>query len=184
MWSAARRAETVSEMTASIPSGPRHGQHWEVSWSTLGPLLDEEVERCVAAIARLGCATTNFIVETLGESYVAVRHRDNDGLLLEFGFAQASPRRQADVSRGLIENGEIAWNWCCTGRRQPETGLIVYKFRQLQAITGDKLLVWDDDGMSHWSWGSCRLEEADIDPLAVIDAHLKGLPPQALAKAS
>jgi len=175
-------------MTASIPLGPRHGQHWEVSWSTLNPLSDEEVERCVAVIARLGCSTTSFVVETSGEGYVAVRHRENDELLLEFGFAAAAPPGRpldAPGGRGLVEGGQIAWNWCCTGRRQPETGLIVHKLRQLQAITGDKLLVWDDDGMSHWSWGSCRLEEADIDPHAVIDAHLKRIPiPQALRKAS
>ena len=142
----------------------------------------------MAAVARLGCSLTDFQVETAGGRYVAVRHRQNDELLLEFGFADAAPGdRQLDAPgcRGLVEGGHIAWNWCRTGRRQPETGLIVHKLRQLQAITGDKLLVWDDDGMSHWSWGSCRLEEADIDPHAVIDAHLKRIPiPQALRKAS
>jgi hypothetical protein len=160
-------------------------QHWEVSWSTLRPLIDEEVERCVAAVSRLGCSLPNLLVETLDGRYVAVRHRENDELLLEFGFADAAPSAfDAASGRGLIERGQIVWNWCCTGRRQPETGLIVHKFRQLQQITGDKLLVWDDDGMSHWSWGSCRLEEAGVDPHSVIDAHLKHAPPQTLRRAS
>lgn len=170
----------------SEATGPK--PHWEVSWSTLAPLSDEEVERCVAAIARLGCSLTDLVVETDGERYVSVRHRRHEGLLLEFGYADAAPAGRPEGlpgGSGLVEDGQIAWNWCRTERRQPETGLIVHKLRQLQTITGDKLLVWDDDGMSHWSWGSCRLEEADIDPHAVIDAHLQHLPlPQPLRKAS
>lgn len=162
--------------------------HWELAWTSLRPLADEEVEGCAAALAGLGCSLPQFDVDFIEGRYVAIRHRENDELLLEFGFAFDAPgprNMEGNAGRGLVHNGHIAWNWCCTGRRQPETGLIVHKFRQLQAITGDKLLVWDDDGMCHWSWGSCRLEEADIDPFAAVDAHLNHAPlPSILRKAS
>jgi hypothetical protein len=159
-----------------------------VAWTTSRPIADEEVERCVAALAALGCSLPQFDVDSVEDRYVAVRHRQTEELLLEFGFASDSPGTSSaaeSARRGLVQDGQIAWNWCCTGRRQPETGLIIHKFRLLQAITGDKLLVWDDDGMCHWSWGSCRLEEAGIDPFAVVDAHLKHAPvPFVLQKAS
>jgi hypothetical protein len=159
--------------------------HWELAWTTLKPLEDGEVERCVASLARLGCSLPQLQVEST-ERYVAVRHQADDEFLVEFGFAPERPAGILDTpSRGLVRDGHIAWNWCCTNRRQPETGLLIYKFRQLQKITGDKLLVWDDDGTCYWSWGSCRLEEAGIDPDSVVDAHLKhGSPPFTLLKAS
>jgi hypothetical protein len=152
--------------------------HWEIAWSTLRPLGEAEVERSVRAIARLGCASQEFIVEAVESRYVAIRHRATDEFLLEFGFAEDAPGGPAlreTIAAGLVNRGHIAWNWCCTARRRPETGLVLFKFRQVQEITGDKLLVWDDDGMCHWSWGSCTLEQAALQPLAVVDAHLHGL---------
>lgn len=148
--------------------------HWELAWTTLRPLDDGEVERCVASVARLGCSLPQLQVEST-DRYVAVRHPEDDEFLVEFGFPPelGSAAVLDTPARGLVRDGHIAWNWCCTNRRQPETGLLIYKFRQLQEITGDKLLVWDDDGICYWSWGSCRLEEAGIDPDSVVDAHLK-----------
>jgi hypothetical protein len=148
--------------------------HWEIAWSTLRPLSEDEVERSVRALSRIGCAYPEFAVEDIEGRYVAIRHRNFDEFLLEFGFAPDAPVRAASVS-GLVEHGHIAWNWCCTERRHPETGLVLYKFRQVQEMTGDKLLVWDDSGMCHWSWGSCTLVEAGLDPAAVVDGHLRGL---------
>jgi len=163
-------------------------RHWEVSWTTLQPLSDDEVERSVAAIARLGCSLPSFAVDTHGDRYVVVRHKTNDELLLEFGFADASPcctPVRETAGRGLVDGGQIAWNWCCTGKSQPETGLIINKFRQVQSILDDKMLVWDDDGVSHWSFGSCPLEQTGLDPMAILDAHLKGADlPAWLPKAS
>ena len=154
--------------------------HWEISWTTLKPLTPDDVERSVAAIARLGCSTTELAVEAIDERYVAVRHRENDEFLLEFGFAETAPKCNPtpDTHRhGLAEGGHIAWNWCCTAREQPETGLLIRKFRQMQTLTGDKLLVWDDDGLAHWSWGSCPVEQSGLDPMAIVDAHLRELHP-------
>jgi hypothetical protein len=153
-------------------------RHWEIAWTTLQPLADEEVERCVLAIARLGCSSPDFIVEARGDRYVSVHHRGSVEFQLEFGFAQdapgSSPFREA-IASGLIQDGHLAWNWCCTDKGHATTGLVLYKLRQVQEITGDKLLVWDDDGMCHWGWGSCTIGEAGLNPLAVVDAHLHGL---------
>jgi hypothetical protein len=152
--------------------------HWEVSWTSLRRLTDHEVQRAVEAIARIGCSFANFAVETVERRYVAVRHRCDDEFLLEFGFAQDAPccSHPHALDRGLVDQGRIVWNWCCTRRRQPETGLVIHKLRQVQGLTGDKLLVWDDDGMSHWSWGSCPLEQSGHDPMTIIDAHLHDAP--------
>jgi hypothetical protein len=150
-------------------------QHWEISWSTIRPLTDSLVEDAVRAFARLGCSTTTLGVETIDSRYVAVHHRKNDEFLLEFGFAEDAPGPEAlrpTCARGLVERGHITWNWCCTGKKQPETGLVILKFRQVQQILRDALFVWDDDGNSHWSWGSCPIEQTGADPLALIDAHL------------
>jgi hypothetical protein len=149
-------------------------EHWEISWSTLRPLTDADVGACVTALTRLGCSTTDLKVEAVEDRYVCIRHRRRDEFLLEFGFTSDSPCCRG-MTHGLVEDGEIRWNWCCTGRVQPETGLILRKFAQLQMITGDKLLVWDDDGHCHWSWGSCPLEQADIDPHVVVDVRLANL---------
>ena len=65
--------------------------HWEVAWTTTRPLADEEVERCVAALAALGCSLPQFDVASVEDRYVAVRHRQNEELLLEFGFASDAP---------------------------------------------------------------------------------------------
>lgn len=160
--------------------------HWELAWTTLKPLTDEEVELCVASLARLGCSLPQLQVEST-ERRVSVRHAADDEFLLEFGFAPelASPGVLDTSTQGLVRDGHIAWNWCRTNRREPETGLLIRKFRQLQEITGDKLLVWDDDGVCYWSWGSCRLEEADLEPDSVVDAHLKHTSlPYTLLKAS
>jgi hypothetical protein len=149
--------------------------HWEISWSTIRPLTDSQVEEAVRAFARLGCSTTALAVETIDARYVAVRHRTNEEFLLEFGFAEDAPGPAAlrpTCGRGLVENGHIAWNWCCTAKKQPETGLVILKFKQVQQILGDALFVWDDAGKSHWSWGSCPIEQTGTDPLALIDAHL------------
>jgi hypothetical protein len=149
--------------------------HWEIAWTTLQPLTEDEIERSVGAIKRLGCSLIDFVVEPVDDRFVAVRHRQNDEFLLEFGSAADAPNgtaRRVGEGHGLIEDGRVAWNWCCTGRRQPETGLLVLKWRQVQAITGDKLLVWDDDGLCHWSWGSCPLQQVALDPMAIVDAHL------------
>ena len=55
----------------------------------------------------------------------------------------------------------------------------------MQSILDDKMLVWDDDGVSHWSFGSCPLEQTGLDPMAILDAHLKGADlPAWLPKAS
>lgn len=149
--------------------------HWEIAWTTLRPLTDGEVERSVEALARLGCSTTDFVVEAVENRYVSVRHRKLEECVIEFGLAGDAPRCGRSFERGLVEDGgHIRWNWCCTGRKQPETGLILRKFSQIQAITGDKLLVWDDDGRCHWSWGACPVEQAGIDPMAVVDGRLHG----------
>jgi hypothetical protein len=117
-------------------------------------------------------------VVTNDNRYVAVRHREDDEFLLEFGFERHAPcsNRLAELCHGLVEDGHVAWNWCCTGSRQPETSLLIHKFRQVQAVVHDKLLVWDDDGFAHWSWGSCPLEKTGLDPMAIVDAHLRHLP--------
>jgi hypothetical protein len=108
-----------------------------------------------------------------------VRHQRHRDLLLEFGYpiegvAQWPSRH---LGLGLVRNGSISWNWCGTGRRQPETDLILRKLRQVQEICSDKLLVWDDDGTCHWSWGTCSLEEAGFEPLQEIDRGLASLQP-------
>jgi hypothetical protein len=160
--------------------------HWEISWTTLQPLTRDEVEGAVLAIARLGCSWPDFAVEQVDDRFVSVRHRKDDEFLLEFGFASASPCcGDPGTDCGLASEGRVGWNWCCTGKRQPETGLVVHKLRQVQAIAGDKLLVWDDDGLCHWSWGSCPLSQVDLDPMAIVDDHLQALrlPPR-LDKAS
>jgi hypothetical protein len=146
--------------------------HWEIAWTTLQPLSEDEVERSVDALAGLGCSLTDFVVEMIDSRYVLVRHRTLDECVVEFGFAADAPHVERAVGRGLVEDGHIRWNWCCTERKQPETGLILRKFAQIQSITGDKLLVWDDDGRCYWSWGACPLEQAGIDPMAVVDRHL------------
>lgn len=174
-------------LLSAFDSAPAAHSHWEIAWSTLEPLSAEEVQRAVEAIARLGCSLTNFAVEAVDSRYVTVRHRKNDEFLLEFGFAADAPQGPAGsmLSRGLIDaEGAIAWNWCCTSRAQPETGLIIRKWRQVQAIAGDKLLIWDDDGVCHWSWGSCPIEQSGHDPQRVIAAHLRQLPPALDALAS
>jgi hypothetical protein len=150
----------------------------------LRPLADNEIERSVDAIARLGCSFAKFTTEHVPGRYVAVRHREDDEFLLEFGFAENAPccsLSHATIDRGLAQGGTIVWNWCCTGRSQPETGLVIRKLREVQAITLDKLLIWDDDGMAHRSWGSCALEESGDDPMAVVDEHLRRLPPDRMA---
>jgi hypothetical protein len=150
--------------------------HWEISWTTLQPLADDEVRRAVLAIARLGCSWPDFDVECVEDAYVAVRHRRDDEFLIEFGFASAAPCcSDPGADGGLVSEGQVAWNWCCTGKRQPETGLVIHKLAQVQAIANDKLLIWDDDGHSHWSWGSCPLTQVDLDPMPVVDAHLRAL---------
>jgi hypothetical protein len=147
--------------------------HWEIAWTTLRPLSEQEVESSVEALARLGCSLTNFVVEAIDNRYVSVRHRTIEECVLEFGFAEDAPCGGRQFGRGLVEDGgHIRWNWCCTERKQPETGLILRKLSQIQAITGDKLLVWDDDGRAHWSWGACPLEQVGIDPMAVVDGRL------------
>lgn len=157
-------------------------RHWEVAWTTLRPLSDEETERSVRAIAKLGCGSPDFIVEAIADRYVMVRHRRIEEFELEFGFAGDAPGslplREA-IGSGLVRDGHIAWNWCCTGKDHGATDLVLYKLRQVQEITGDKLLIWDDNGMCHWSWGSCTLNEAGRDPMAVVDTHLRhlALPP-------
>jgi hypothetical protein len=154
-------------------------RHWEIAWSTLRPLTSDEVEQAVAGIARLGCSMPDLVIERAGERFVVVTHRRDDEFFLEFGMAsEAQPGSNVmQISKGgLVEGGHIAWNWCCTGRRQPETGLIIRKWRQIQTLVSDKLLVWDDDGQCHWSWGSCPLADAALDPLAVVDAHLNRTP--------
>ncbi len=151
--------------------------HWEIAWTSLRPLDADGVEKAVDAIARLGCSSTSFQVEAVAGRYVAVRHRKDEEFLLEFGFAQDAPGALAArcaSGRGLVESGHIVWNWCCTSRRQPETGLIVLKFRQVQKLLADNLVVWDDDGNTHWSWGSCPASQANVDPMALVDAHLRG----------
>jgi hypothetical protein len=147
--------------------------HWEIAWTTLTPLSEDEVERSVASLTRLGCSMTDFVVEAIDDRYVMVRHRTLDECVLEFGFAEDAPASARSFSRGLVEAGHVHWNWCCTERKQPETGLILRKFAEVQSITGNKLLVWDDDGRCHWSWGSCPIEEAGIDPMAVVDGRLR-----------
>jgi hypothetical protein len=154
-------------------------KHWEIAWSTLRPLSCDEVAKAVAALARLGCSLPDFAIERTGEHYVAISRRRDDEFFLEFGIqAESGPTSIAGaLSRGgLVQDGHISWNWCCTGRRQPETGLIIRKWRQVQALVSDKLLIWDDDGQCHWSWGSCSLSEVAVDPMVVVDAHLKGTP--------
>lgn len=153
-------------------------RHWEIAWTTLKPLSDEEVERSVRAIARLGCSSPDFIVEAIGDRYVSVRHAEYDEFQLEFGFAEdaaGSPPFRDAIGNGLVQSGHIAWNWCCTSNDHALMDLALYKLRQVQEITGDKLLVWDDDGMCHWAWGSCTIAEAGLDPMAIVDAHLHGL---------
>lgn len=130
------------------------------------------------AIARLGCSSQDFVVEAVEDRYVAVRRRRFDEFLLEFGFAQDAPARAPcgdAIESGLVQHGQIAWNWCCTGKDHALTDLALYKLRQVQEITGDKLLIWDDDGMCHWAWGSCTVAEAGLHPMAAVDAHLRGL---------
>ena len=173
--------ETVSAINCTTTES-----HWEIAWTTLQPLTPEEVERSVAAIKRLGCSLVDFVVEAVDDRLVAVRHRQNDEFLLEFGFAADAPdgalRRHGAGDHGLVEDGRVAWNWCCTSKRQPETGLLILKWRQVQTIASDKLLVWDDDGLCHWSWGSCSLQQVALDPMTVVDAHLYRHPwQQALA---
>lgn len=157
-------------------------RHWEIAWTTLQPLTGEEVARSVEAIGRLACSLPSLTLEASDGSYIAVRHRGNDEFVLEFGHAEAAPCCPLD--HGLVEDGHIVWNWCCTGGRQPETGLVIRKLREIQTICADKLLVWDDDGQCHWSWGSCSLEEAGLDPMAVVDTHLRRRGTQPLARAS
>jgi hypothetical protein len=153
-------------------------RHWEISWTTLRPLSDEETERSVRAIAKLGCCSPDFVVEALDSRYVAVRHRRFEEFQLEFGFADqatGSPPFREAMASGLVQSGHVAWNWCRTGKERTATDLALYKLRQVQEITGDKLLVWDDDGMCHWAWGSCTLAEAGLDPMDIVDAHLRRL---------
>ena len=153
-------------------------RYWEIGWTTLRPLSEEEVEACVRAIAKLGCCSPDFVVEARDSRYVVVCHRRFDEFQLEFGFAEDAPGSlyyRGAIESGLVRNGQIAWNWCCTGKDYATTDLALYKLRQVQEITGDKLLVWDDDGMCHWSWGSCTLTEAGYNPMSLVDAHLRAL---------
>lgn len=151
--------------------------HWEIAWTSLRPLGDEAVRRAVVTISRLGCSWPQFVVDAVEDRYVRVRHRGDDEFVLELGFAADSPAHPygGDAScRGLVDgDGLIAWNWCCTGRAQPETSLILRKWREVQAILDDNLIVWDDDGMCHWSWGSSTLERAGLDPISIVDSHLR-----------
>ncbi len=146
---------------------------WEIAWITLQPLAEREVRDAVEALTRLPVSLPNLVIDARGTRYVAFRHRRDDAFLLEFGFAEDAPSGPLPKRHGLVENGRIVWNWCGTSGRQPETRLIVATWRRVQQITADKLLVWDDGGSCHWSWGSCSLEAAGLDPMAVVDAHLR-----------
>jgi hypothetical protein len=158
---------------------------WEVAWTTLEPLTDREVERAVAVTGWLGCSLPDLKSEVIEGRYVCLTHREDPAFAFEFGFAHGAPDRPScRPERGLAHYGEIAWNWCRTGRRQPLTDLVLRKLRQVQEVCGDKLLVWDDDGLAHWSWGSCPIEETGFDPERVIDAHLQRLPVEQLRRAS
>jgi hypothetical protein len=149
-------------------------RHWEISWTTIRPLTARDVEAAVRELSRLACSWPQFAVECLDGRFVAIRHRQDDELVLEFGVGDESQanHQPALSSAGLVLGGHITWNWCCTGKRQPETDLLLHKWRQVQSVVGDKLLIWDDDGTCHWSWGSCTLEQAEIRPYAIVDAHL------------
>jgi hypothetical protein len=156
-------------------------RHWEIAWTTVKPLTDDEISASVDAIGRLGCSLAALTVESIDGRYVAVRHRSNEEFLVEFGYADTAPccsLMRDSCGHGLVEEGHIPWNWCCTGKSQPETGLVIRKLRQVQSITGDKLLIWDDDGMAHFSWGSCPIEQTGLDPMAVVDSHLRQLAPE------
>ncbi len=150
--------------------------HWEITWTTLRPLLDAEVRRAVRDIARLGGESSRLEVRRIADEHVSLRHRDDGEFFLEFGFASAAPCCSGPCAEvGLVRDGHIAWNWTSASGRQPDTRLIVQLWRNVQAVAGDKLLVWDDNGLCHWSWGSCPLPQAGLDPMTVVDAHLQHL---------
>jgi hypothetical protein len=141
----------------------------------------------VSQIGWLGCSLAAFKTEIVEGRYVCVTHRDDPDFRFEFGFAHDAPQPFGPTcrsERGLAHYGEIAWNWCSTGQRQPETDLVLRKLRQVQEICGDKLLVWDDDGQAHWSWGSCPIEQTGLNPERLVDAHLRSVTLGRLRRAS